>query len=299
MPSSSSVSFDRSRLRRLISETLNRDRSKRGIIHANRRFTPCMREPVQPRWSQIWTTFRRFTGGSAIGYHSAVSVDARFQIDRRIVAQLPPGPGDIERAALAVEIDAAAEERRIDPERHAHRFAQRARHPDRPHRPMHARRLDPKLGGDQLDEPGQRRVLGSGEDVGAPRGARRRAAQLEPAHEVADVGEVIEDLPRAEHRKAAARQAAKHLQEAKIARAVDADRPRHDDLEPAAAARTPTRAARLRAWCADRRRPERTARPRWRAGARCGRERRRCCNGRRGERRPDGRPRARCACPRH
>ena len=49
MPNSSSVSAERSCLRRLINETLKRDLSKRGIIHANKRFTPCMREPSQPR----------------------------------------------------------------------------------------------------------------------------------------------------------------------------------------------------------------------------------------------------------
>jgi hypothetical protein len=48
-PSDSSVSSDRSFFRRLTSETLKRVLSKRGIIHANRRFTPCMRDPSQPR----------------------------------------------------------------------------------------------------------------------------------------------------------------------------------------------------------------------------------------------------------
>ena len=32
-------------------DALNRVRSKRGIIHANRRFTPCIRDPAHPRWS--------------------------------------------------------------------------------------------------------------------------------------------------------------------------------------------------------------------------------------------------------
>ena len=34
-----------------------RSRSKRGIIHANSRLTPCMRDPSHPRWSQTWTMF--------------------------------------------------------------------------------------------------------------------------------------------------------------------------------------------------------------------------------------------------
>ena len=49
MPSASSVSSDTSCLRRLTSDTLNRVASKRGIIQAKSRFTPCMRDPSQPR----------------------------------------------------------------------------------------------------------------------------------------------------------------------------------------------------------------------------------------------------------
>ena len=36
-------------VRKLTSDTLNRLLSNRGIIQANKRFTPCMREPSQPR----------------------------------------------------------------------------------------------------------------------------------------------------------------------------------------------------------------------------------------------------------
>ena len=51
-PSASSVSSERSFLRRLTNETLNLAGSNLGIIHANSRFTPCILEPSQPRWSQ-------------------------------------------------------------------------------------------------------------------------------------------------------------------------------------------------------------------------------------------------------
>ena len=53
----------------------------------------------------------------------------------------------------------------------------------------------------------------------------------EALDEIVDEGQVIERLPAAEHREAPAREAAEHLQEARVARAVDADRPRDDDVE--------------------------------------------------------------------
>ncbi len=63
-PKPSSVSSERSFFRKLTSDTLNRAGSNRGIIQANRRFTPCMRDPSQPRWSH---TCRTFSLRSAIG----------------------------------------------------------------------------------------------------------------------------------------------------------------------------------------------------------------------------------------
>src|SRR5262249_6070447 len=51
MPRLSSVSSERSFLRKLNNETLNCSRSNRGIIQLKRRLTPCMRDPSQPRWS--------------------------------------------------------------------------------------------------------------------------------------------------------------------------------------------------------------------------------------------------------
>ena len=64
-----------------------------------------------------------------------------------------------------------------------------------------------------------------------PAAAGTVAAQPEPLHQIVDVGQVIEHLARAEHREAAAREAAEHLEEARVARTVDADRPRDDDVE--------------------------------------------------------------------
>jgi hypothetical protein len=48
-PIDSSVSSERSFLRRLTSDTLYRVASKRGIIHEKSRLTPCIRDPSQPR----------------------------------------------------------------------------------------------------------------------------------------------------------------------------------------------------------------------------------------------------------
>src|SRR5436190_17706672 len=47
-----------------------------------------------------------------------------------------PRPRDIERAALGEEIDAAAKNRRLDPQRHAQGLAQGAGYPERPDRQM-------------------------------------------------------------------------------------------------------------------------------------------------------------------
>ena len=56
-PRASSVSSERSRFRRLTRGQPETVGIKRGMIHANRRFTPCIRDPFQPRWSQTWRTF--------------------------------------------------------------------------------------------------------------------------------------------------------------------------------------------------------------------------------------------------
>ena len=63
--------------------------------------------------------------------------------------------------------------------------------------------------------------------------ARMLAAQPKPLDEIVDVGEMVVDLAAAQHRKPAARDAAKQLQQPAIARAVDAGGPddRHLDAE--------------------------------------------------------------------
>ena len=68
MPSASSVSSERSFLRRLTSETLNRSRSNRGIIQLNRRLTPCIRDPSQPRWSQTCRILSGLCGHRRVFY---------------------------------------------------------------------------------------------------------------------------------------------------------------------------------------------------------------------------------------
>ena len=68
----------------------------------------------------------------------------------------------------------------------------------------------------------QRRHLAAGEDVGAAGRGRMLAAQPEALDEIVDVGEMVVDLAAPEHRKPAARHAAKQLQQPPIAGAVDA-----------------------------------------------------------------------------
>ena len=94
-------------------------------------------------------------------------MNAGPQIDRRIVAQLLTRASRVERAALAIEVHAAAEERRVDAKRHAYELAEGTRRPDRPHRQMKPRRLHSKIGGNQADELFEGRVLGTGEEVRA------------------------------------------------------------------------------------------------------------------------------------
>ena len=129
-----------------------------------------------------------------------------------------------------------------------------------------------------------------------PAAAGTVAHSRRPAHEIVDVGEVIEDLAAPEHGKASAGDAAKHLQEARVARPIDANRPRDHDVEPAAAAelRGEPLGVELGALIDVAR--ERTARPRLPAATRRGRGRRRCCSAPRAGRRRRAPPRARGGC---
>src|SRR4029079_4208531 len=82
---------DRSRLRRLTSDTRKRAGSKRGSIHANRRLTPCMREPSHPRWSHTWRTFRGRPAAGGVGISTAGVARSRPAI-RRTRCGLEPHP---------------------------------------------------------------------------------------------------------------------------------------------------------------------------------------------------------------
>ena len=106
---------------------------------------------------------------------------------------------DVEGAALGVEVDAAAIERRLDAERHAHHLAEQARR---------SRTATPAGAAAAASRPApsrsaptssfERRVARPGEDVGAARRApARRRTSRKPFDEIVDVGEVIEDLARA------------------------------------------------------------------------------------------------------
>ncbi len=82
----------------------------------------------------------------------------------------------------------------------------------------------------------ERGVARSGEDVGASLRAGHRAAQPEAFDQIVDVRQVVEGASRTQHREVSAREAAEHLEEARVSRTVDPDRPRHDDVEAGVAA---------------------------------------------------------------
>src|ERR1700682_2857772 len=65
--------------------------------------------------------------------------NALAQADAGSVTDFSACPSDIERAALRVEIDAAPVDGRLESQRHAHGFAQRAGDPERPDRQMKPR----------------------------------------------------------------------------------------------------------------------------------------------------------------
>src|SRR5438552_17419517 len=69
---------------------------------------------------------------------------------------LGPRAGDVERAALGKEIDATAKNWWLDPQRHAHRLADCAGDPERPHRQMARWHGDSCSFRDQPDERIQR-----------------------------------------------------------------------------------------------------------------------------------------------
>ena len=114
------------------------------------------------------------------------------------VADLRARARDVERAALREEVDAAAVERRLDAERHADRFADRAGHPDRPDRQVQPRRGHAGAFRHQRDELVQRRHFPAGEDVGAVGRRRVLAAQPEAFDQIVDVGEMVVDFAAAE-----------------------------------------------------------------------------------------------------
>ena len=81
------------------------------------------------------------------------------------------------------------------PKRRAHRFAQRARDPERPDRQVQSSAAGtPATLGDERDQLVQRRDLAARQDVGPIRGGRVLAAQPKPFHEIVDVGQMVVDL---------------------------------------------------------------------------------------------------------
>ncbi len=93
--------------------------------------------------------------------------------------------------------------------------------------------MTPATSGDQLHQLVQRRHFTAGEDVGAIGGRGVLAAEPKPFDEIVNVGEMVVDFAASQHRKPAARDAAKQLQQPAIAGSVDAARPddRHFDAE--------------------------------------------------------------------
>ena len=80
----------------------------------------------------------------------------------------------------------------------------------------------------------ERRDLAAGQDVGAVGGGGHFAAKPKPLHEVIDVCQMIEDVSGPEHDKSPPRHATKQLEQAAIARSIDAGRPCDRDGEPRA-----------------------------------------------------------------
>ncbi len=53
-----------------------------------------------------------------------------------------------------------------------------------------------------------------------------------PSTKIVDEGQVVEGLARSDERESATRDAAKHLQETGVPRAINPNRAHHDDIEP-------------------------------------------------------------------
>ena len=215
--------------------------------------------------------------------------------------QLLPRATDVECAALAEEVYTAPVERRRDAERRAHRLASRARQPDGPDRQPQAR---PRHPGDLRRDVDELRSVGdlrAGEDVGASGGGRHGAAQPEVrrrGRRCRSRGSSSCPTPSITNRPL--RDRAEDLEQAPVARAVDAGRPRDDELDAgrAPAASRPICSPSSLRLLIDVAGPQ-AARLRSPADARRRRARRRCCNARRAGRLPLSRPRRSGRPPRH
>ena len=182
-------------------------------------------------------------------YQSSVRRMPSRSADPRREAELGARARDVERAALREEVDAPAIERRLDAERRADRFAQRSGDPERPHRQVQPRRRHaalprrsarPARSASSLP---RRRGCRCGRPRPAPRrtaGSPRRDRRCRSDDRRSSPSPRIDESP--------PRDAAKQLQQPAIAWAVDAGRPRDDDLDAGAARRPRARLARLRAW---------------------------------------------------
>ena len=166
-------------------------------------------------------------------YHASVRRVPDAQIDLRRKAQFRARTADVERAALGEEVHPAPIDRRLEPERRAHRLARRARDPERPHRQVHVQRPHARFARDDRHQLVERRHLAPCEDVGSARGGRHGAGQAEAFDQIVDVRQMVEDLAVAEDDESPAGHAAEQLEQPAVAGPVDAGGPHDDQLRAA------------------------------------------------------------------
>ena len=128
-------------------------------------------------------------------------------------------------------------QRRLDAEPSADRFTDGRRGIDGPHREVQARDGHAGHAGHNGHQLVERRHFTAGEDVGAIRRTRMRAAQPEPVHEIVNVRKMVIDVACTERDPAASGDTAEQLQQPAIARTVNAGRAHDGQLDPAAGGR--------------------------------------------------------------
>src|SRR5688572_29511221 len=122
------------------------------------------------------------------------AANALFEINLWPESKFRASAAGVERAALRVEVHAASIQRRLNPQRHAHRLAHQACDPERPHRQMPTRRLDAELLGDKRNELIERRVSWTRQQIRPSGRGRHLATESKSFDKIIDVREVIKDL---------------------------------------------------------------------------------------------------------